>query len=197
MRSNDRDPAAVEAAYATIGRLLVTWASIDQTVTRSLWRRDRTNPFPPPVPSHFPGRLNEWGKDAQLRWPAEAAMTWEEFERHQAEALAVRNALAHWVVDVHGHAGRFSVAVQPHEPSGWSSAFDRWWRRVKHMPPLERHPGPARGQVTRWSDWQMQELQLRWDALNALTTALDRGEWADASDAVTVLTNDNHTTFNP
>jgi len=154
-----QDPMAEEKAYSALGRLLVTWAAIDQTITRGLWRRDRSSAFPPPVPSHFPGRLILWGEEARRSWPADAPMTWEEFERHHAEALGVRNALAHWVVDVHGHAGRFSVAVHPHEPSGWRPAFDRWWRRVKNMPPMERHPGPASGRVTFSAD-QLGEVFL-------------------------------------
>lgn len=52
--SIDHDPVAEEAAYAALGRLLVTLAMVDQTVIRALWHRDKTSPFPPAVPATFP-----------------------------------------------------------------------------------------------------------------------------------------------
>lgn len=194
----DRDPAAEDKAYATIGRLLVTWAMIDQTVIRALWRRDKAGPFPTPVASTFPARWLDWSAGVKAGWPSGLDLTWDQFELQQAEAAAVRNALAHWTIDVEGHAGRFSVAVHPHEPSGWRPAFDRWWKRVQHMPLRERHPGPASGRVTRWSDWQMNELQNRWSALLTLTRFLaEDGDLTLASDAFRDLARHNRTLLVP
>ncbi|MNS20478.1 hypothetical protein D3C72_522160 [compost metagenome] len=197
MDAENRDPIAEGEAYAALGRLLVTWSLIDQCITRALCRRDRSSPFPPPVSSAFPARWQDWRAEAQSRWPTEADMSWDEFERQQAEALPIRNALAHWVIDVEGHEGRFSVAVHPYEPGGWRPAFDRWWRRVQHMPPMQRHPGPANGRVTRWWDWHLKEMQQRWEALLVLTVALDSGEMGATHEAIAVLTRPNHTALTP
>lgn len=198
MQADDNDPLAEEAGYAAIGRLLVTWATIDQTVTRALWRRDKSGPFPPPVPTTFPGRWVSWSTGVKGGWAAGVDITWDQFELQQAEAAVLRNALAHWTIDVEGHAGRFSVAVHPHEPSGWRPAFDRWWKRVQHMPLRERHPGPANGRVTRWSDWQMKELQRRWSALLILTRILaDGGDITTAPEALAELAQHNRTLLTP
>lgn len=198
MQADDSDPIAEEEGYAAIGRLLVTWAEIDQTVIRALWRRDKAGPFPPPVPSTFPARWLDWSADVKDRWPSALGITWEQFELQQAEAAAVRNALAHWTIEVEGHSGRFSVAVHPHEPSGWRPSFNRWWKRVQHMPLRERHPGPANGRVTRWWDWQLGELQQRWSALRTLTRLLaEDDDLTTAPEAVADLKKHNSTLLRP
>lgn len=194
MRPDDHDPIAEEAAYAAVGRLLVTWASIDQVVTRALWRRDRSGPFPPPVPNTFPERWRDWSKETRSLWPSDSPLTWAMFELQQAEAIVVRNALAHWIIEVDGGGGRFSIVVHPHEPSGFRPAFERWWRRVQHMPVRDRHPGPASGRVTRWWDWQLRELMERWEALLTLTKLLaDKGDMTSAPEAIAALGRHNHT----
>ncbi|MFN7107234.1 MAG: hypothetical protein ACK4MY_03345 [Brevundimonas sp.] len=196
--SIDHDPVAEEAAYAALGRLLVTWAMVDQTVIRALWRRDKAGAFPPAVPATFPARWLDWSPGVQDRWPDDMGLTWEEFELQQAEAVAVRNALAHWTVDVEGHDGRFSIAVHPHEPAGWRPSFKRWWKRVQHMPLRLRHPGPANGRGTRWSDWQLRQLQERWTALLILTRLLaEERDLTTEPEAFAALARHNSTLLAP
>lgn len=164
-------------AYAIVGRLVVIWANIDQAITRSLWRRTKSGPFPPAVPPTFPQRWASWSQTARQQWPSQCPLSWDEFEREHAHAANVRNALAHWITDVATYeAGRYCVTVQPHQLTDWRRTFRRWWERVRVHPHRQRHPGPPSGRSTTLWDWQLDDLLQRWQALLALTSLLDRNQ---------------------
>lgn len=181
------DPAAQSEAYATIGKLLVTWALIDQAVVRNLWHRNRLGMNLPTLDNTFPKRWKAWRDYARARWPEGAPLTWEDFEFEQASAQAIRNALAHWTVGVRGRSGRFSVLVQPYELAALGPALKRWWSRVQHLPLLRRHPMPSSGRPSLWWDWQLGTLVSRWDALLAVTRYLASDDGGDISADLAVL----------
>ncbi len=149
-------PVAEALAYEQIGRILVAWGQLDQTISRHTWvDNDPNNAFPTgPVERTF---YKRW-----CRWCLKREESCNPTKRHQFNTFRedvltlsdMRDDLAHNVSSISTlEDERFRITATRWTKTDWRHRFDAWTKKYARKPPRHRPPMPrgANQDVHYWN----------------------------------------------